>query len=144
MNRKTSYSTFNFIIEMDGLACAGFSECTGLGTTTDSLRRKEDGDNRPDGKRSGNAKFDWIALKRGISSDDGFIQWAYEAVHAGPTLKDIAIVINNEAGQRVGKWQIYRCWVTKITGPVLNQAEKATAFEALEMAHEGIEWMDLK
>ena len=144
MNKEASYSAFNFSIEIDGLACAGFSECTGLGTTTDSLRIKEDGNNRSVQKLAGIVKFNCITLRRGISGDDDFIEWVYGDAHSGPKRRDIVIVLNSESGQRVGKWQIYRCWVTKITGPRLNETEKTTAFEALEMAHEGIEWMDLK
>ena len=35
--RNDPYKVFNFIVEIDGIAAAGFTDCSGLSTTTDVI-----------------------------------------------------------------------------------------------------------
>lgn len=51
------YRAFNFLVEMDGLTAAGFSECSGLSTETDVIEYREGGDRGGVRKLPGLAKY---------------------------------------------------------------------------------------
>ena len=43
--RVDPYLSFNFLVELDGIAQASFRECSGLGSTTEVIENREGGDN---------------------------------------------------------------------------------------------------
>ena len=41
--RVDPYRNFNFLVEIDGITQAGFSDCTGIGASTDPIEYREGG-----------------------------------------------------------------------------------------------------
>ena len=66
-NRNDPYKSFNFLVEIDGVQSAGFTECTGLSTETDVIEYREGSDRGGVRKIPGLAKFTNIVLKRGLT-----------------------------------------------------------------------------
>ena len=44
-DRKDPYRNFNFVVEIDGITQAGFSDCSGFGASTDPIEYREGGKN---------------------------------------------------------------------------------------------------
>ena len=101
-------------------------------------------------KSPGRNKYDAITLKRGITYDPGFQNWANSVSHwSGLTGAEVAPVsyrktiyleIYNEAGQLLTSYQLSRCWACGYKGlPALGGDANAIAIEHLELACEGIQ-----
>ena len=43
--RVDPYRNFNFLVEIDGITQAGFSDCSGFGASTDPIEYREGGEN---------------------------------------------------------------------------------------------------
>lgn len=67
-SRNDPYRTFNFLVEIDGVTAAGFSECSGLSTETEVIEYREGSDRGGVRKLSGLTKYSNIVLKRGITA----------------------------------------------------------------------------
>ena len=65
-NRNDPFAAFNFILEIDEVAVAGFSECTGLNTETDLIEYRTGNEEPTDHKIPGKIKYGPITLKRGL------------------------------------------------------------------------------
>src|SRR5258705_5039966 len=90
--RNDPYKVFNFIVEIDGIAAAGFSECSGLSTATDIIEYREGNERGGARKLPGLTKFANIVLKRGLTRSLGPWNWRKTGVNcavgpkAGATL----------------------------------------------------------
>ena len=67
--RVDPYRNFNFLVELDGIAQAQarFTECTGLGSTTEVIEIREGGDNTTVRKLPGKTSYSDITLKYGVT-----------------------------------------------------------------------------
>jgi len=137
-------SNFRFSLELDQVQVAGFAECSGLQIETKVFEYKEGGNNAttlkfPEGSSCGN-----ITLKRGISNSNDLLEWQLD-VASGQFSKNkrssnpnVAIILMNEKGDAVKRWNLKRPFPVKWVGPDLKAAGNEIAIETLEIAHEGI------
>src|SRR2546425_10393551 len=121
--RVDPYKNFKFRVKWDGRYVAGVSSVSALRRTTEVVEHREGGDPSSMHKSPGRTTYDAITLERGITHDPEFEKWA-NLVHplsgdAAMDLrnfrKDIALLINNERGQTVKRYLLFRCWVSEYT-----------------------------
>ena len=62
-DRNDPYSGFNFLIEIDGVTVAGFSECSGLSTETDEIEYRNGSEDITVRKLPGLRKYTNLSLK---------------------------------------------------------------------------------
>lgn len=136
---------FRFKLELGNVEVAGFAECTGLNIETKVLEYKEGGNNAttlrfPEGSTFGN-----ITLKRGVTSSNELIDWQLDVVsgtfskNSRSSNPNIAIVLMDEKGTSVRRWNLIRAFPVKWVGPDLKGVGNEVAIETLELAHEGIQ-----
>jgi len=132
------YSSHRFLVEIDGIARGGFSECTGFDSTVEVTEYQEGGDGI---KRQIPARTTYsnIQLKWGMSDDRDLYDWHMKAVRGEVERKNGSIVLLNRKGEEVRRWNFERAWPTKWDGPDLNAGSNDLAIETLEIVHEGIE-----
>ena len=63
------FGSFNFVVEIEGITSAGFSECTGLDSESDVVEYREGSDDITVRKLPGLKKFSNVTLKRGVSTN---------------------------------------------------------------------------
>jgi phage tail-like protein len=130
------YKNFKFKIKCDGRYVAGITEVSLLNQTNEVVRSWVSGDLSGLSKLPGQSKFDAITLKRGITHDHEFQQWAsksrnYTSENEGShqdIREDIVIEMYNEAGQLTSAYKVFRCWVSEFQS---NQKSDALNNEAL-------------
>jgi phage tail-like protein len=130
------YRGFNFIVEIDGIAEAGFRECSGLDTSTDPVDYREGTDPNHVRKLTGLNKYTAISLKRGITDSDKLWKWRQTAIDGKTERKNVSIVLLNEAREEKWRWNLRNAWASKWTGPSLNATSNEVAIETLEITHE--------
>ena len=139
------FGNFRFKLELGDVEVAGFAECTGLNIETKVLEYKEGGNNATTLKFPEPSTFGNVTLKRGVTNSNELIEWQLDVV-AGTFSKNarknnpsIAIVLMNEKGEDVRRWNLVRAFPVKWVGPDLKASGSEVAIEALELAHEGIQ-----
>lgn len=133
------YSSFNFLVEIDGITRAAFHECSGLDSTIDVIEHREGGENTTLRKLPGLTKYSNIVLKRGITDDREIYDWHLRAVRGNVERKNGSIVLLDRQGTEKVRWNFIRAWPVKWTGPTFNAEGTDVAIEQLDLAHEGLE-----
>ena len=121
--RVDPFRNFNFLVELDGIAQASFTECSGLSTTTEVIENREGGDNVTVRKLPGKTSYSDISLKWGLTDSTELWDWRQQIVDGNIVRKNGSIVVFDLANStEVARWNFVRAWPTKYTGPSLNAA----------------------
>jgi phage tail-like protein len=141
-DRTDPYGQFNFLVEIDGVTVAGFSEVSGLTTDTNIIEYREGNDTFGTvQKLPGLMKYNNLVLKNGITADKARVLWNWrKKVIDGRTQRTTgAIILLDESRAPALRWNFREGWPSKWEGPALNAKTSEVAIETLEIAHEGLE-----
>ena len=141
-DRDDPYSAFNFLVVIDDVTKAGFSECTGLTTETDIVMYRTGAEDITMRKLPGLKKFTNIVLKRGYTKDKDLWTWRKAVLDGKPDRKSGSITLLDEARQSIMRWNFREGWPSKWEGPALNAKNNEVAIESMEIAVEGLELVD--
>jgi phage tail-like protein len=149
---------YRFVLELGFIQVAGFSECTGLSLETKIMEYREGGRNVGPLKFPEVGSIGNVTLKRGLipgANVDTLLNWHLDVMRGefnssnNPNLrkaspdedldKRCAIVIQDEAGQEVKRWNLVRAFPAKWTGPDMKAMTSDLAIESLELAYEALE-----
>lgn len=137
--RSDPYGSFNFIVEIDGVTRAGFTECAGLTSDTTVMEYREGTDpGASPRKLAGLRRFGNIVLKRGLSQDRGLWEWRKKALDGAVERRNGAIVLLDESRKPALRWEFSEGWPSRWEGPTLNARASEVAIESLEIVHEGL------
>ncbi len=134
------YRNYNFLVEIDGITQAGFSECSGFGAATDPIEYREGG--HPGNtvrKFPGTTKYNNITLKWGMTDSTELYDWYRDIIKGKVERKDGSIILQDTEGNEAIRWNFYNGWPTKWDGPGLDAKANDIAIQTLEIAHEGLE-----
>ena len=144
--REDPYGGFNFIVEIDsvnddGQAYQGsFMEVANLEAEVVAIDYRNGSEEMRLRKLPGLTKYKALTFKRGIIGDLRFWNWIRRAANGDQALRsDGRVILRNEAGDEVMRWNLHRCWPSKWTGPSLNAKNSEVALETLEMQIERLE-----
>lgn len=138
-DRKDPYAGFNFLIEIEEVTVAGFSECTGLSNETDVIEYRTGAEDITVRKLPGLKKFGNLTLKRGFTEVKELWEWRKKVLDGQTQRKSGSIVLLNEARQEALRWNFEQAWPRKLEGPALNAKTNEVAIETLEIVYEFLE-----
>ena len=139
MARKDPFRNFNFVVEIQGLRQAGFSECSGFGSTTEPTEIPEGGLNSVVHKLAGRTKQNNVTLKWGLTDSHELYDWYRDVVNGQIRRLHGSIVVLDLEGQEAARWDFTEAWPTKWDGPDFSARANEVAIETLEIAHRGLE-----
>jgi phage tail-like protein len=131
-NPRTFHKKFKFIVEIDGVASAGFQKCSELSVEVANVQYYEGGSLIPN-KSPGRLTFADVTLERGATSDrdlfDWFVQVADAAANAGLTepefKRNLDIVQQDRDGSTLRRWSLNGAWPVKfVAGDWDNEADE--------------------
>jgi phage tail-like protein len=137
--RNDPYKVFNFIVELDGIASAGFTECSGLSTTTEVIEYREGNDKAGIRKLPGLTKFSNIVLKRGFTRSSELWNWRKTVMNGTVDRRSGTITLLADDHTPLARFRFHNGWPAKWEGPALNAKSSEVAIETLEIAHEGLD-----
>jgi phage tail-like protein len=137
--RNDPFGQFNFLVEVDGVIQAGFSEASGLTTDTNVIEYREGNEITTTRKLPGLMKYNNIVLKRGWTKDKRLWEWRKKVIDGKTQRASGAIILLDEARNEALRWNFREGWPSKWEGPALNAKTSEVAIETLEIAHEGLE-----
>lgn len=139
MARDDPYKAFNFVIEIEGIAVAGFSEVSGLESETAVIEYRT-GDDKQNAVRKlpGLTKFSNIVLRRGITQNAELWDWRKTVEDGQVDRRNGSIIVLGDDRTPVLRWTFREGWICKWVGPTLNAKGNEVAIETIEIAHEGL------
>ncbi|HKD14305.1 MAG TPA: phage tail protein [Candidatus Angelobacter sp.] len=141
--RIDPFKTFNFRVEIEGVARADFSEVSGLGLEVAAIEYREGNDKLLTVRKlPGLVKYNNITLKRGITIDRSLWDWVKQTVQGNVRRANMLIVLLDDQGQDLMRWKVREAWPCKYEGPTLNAKGNEVAIESLEVCHEGFELVE--
>ena len=142
--RDEPYPGYNFLciiagISDDGEAVrAGCTEVSGLEVEVTPIEYRNGNEDITVRKIPGLKKFTNITLKRGMTGDPALWNWIRTAMKGQVLRAQGSIVMHDEQQLEVARWNFTRGWPCKFTGPGYNASNNETAFETIEICHEGL------
>ena len=138
-DRQDPFANFNFLVEIDGVTKAGFSEVSGLTIETEPIEYRNGDENITPRKLPALQKYGDITLKRGYTLDEDLYLWRKTVVDGRTERQSGSITLLNEARQPVIRWNFREAWPSKLEMPSFNGTGNEIAIESLVLCHEGLE-----
>ena len=139
--RNTPYGQFNFLVEIDGVEAAGFSEVSGLSIETEIIEYREGGMRENARiKLPGLTKYPNVTLKRGFAGSMALYEWARTAADGIDAARSVVITLLNDAHEPVLRARLRRARIAKFTMGPLNAKGSDVVIEELVLAHERLDF----
>jgi phage tail-like protein len=136
--RRDPFKSFSFLVEIDGVAAAGFRSVSGLGAEAEVIEYRELGGPQSI-KLPGRIRYPNVTLRRGLTTSRDLWDW-WETVRDGTLQRrTVVIALLDDAGQPVLRWRLREAWIAGIEFSELDAAKNEIAIETIEIAHEGLE-----
>ncbi|KAF5435368.1 virus tail tube protein gp19 [Candidatus Methanophagaceae archaeon] len=146
--RKDPYRAFRFLLEIDGIVQAGFSEVTIPDASNEPVEYREGNEPTTVRKLPGLRKYGNVTLKWGITdSMELYETWCKpendDNLKMDEVRKNVAIILMDEEGNPAARWEFVEAWPSKYDAPDLNATGTDVAIETLEIVHEGMKRVKL-
>ncbi len=132
------YTSFRFRVEIRGIIVGHFSEVSGLQIETELEPYEEGGVNDFVYQLPKRTKYQHITLKRGITDVDEMWKWYQDVVNGKFERKSGSIILLDSKGEDKWRWEFFKAFPVKWTGPEFRADGNTVAFESIELAHHGI------
>lgn len=134
-----------YLLEIDGIAKAGFSHCRLPASSTPVVEYREGNDPPTPRKLAGVTDYGPLVLEYGVTTDSVELsEWRHlvERGSVDEARRPIAVVLLDEEGAPGARWELRNAWPARYEGPRLDADRSAVAIETLEIVAEGFERVD--
>ena len=139
MARVDPYKNFRFLVEIDGIVQAGFSECSGFGSNVEVIEYREGGEAATVRKLPGKTTYPDITLKWGVTVSRELYDWHLTAVNGKVQRKNGSIILQDDAGGEKIRWNFFSAWPSKYDGPDFTAKGNDVAVDSLTVSCERVE-----
>ena len=137
--RVDPYKNFRFLVEIDGIVQAGFSEVSGFGSDIEVVEYREGGDPNRVRKLTGKVSYPDLTLKWGLTDSRDLYDWHHTAVNGEMVRKNGAVIQLDDVGEEVMRWNFYQAWPSKWNGPDFNATGNEVSIDELTVSCEWVE-----
>lgn len=141
-DRYGPYRNSRFLLEIDGIVQAGFSQCTIPENATEAIEYRE-GNDPPTVRKLWNLNtYGNLTLQWGTTPDSTeLFEWRKQ-VEQGDldgARRNIAVIALDEAGDPGARWEFANAWPRQYDAPDFDATGSEVAIESLEIVHERME-----
>ena len=129
---------YNFKVEIEGVTTGAFKAVDGLDSETEVIEY-QDGEDLVLRKRPGRTKYSNIVLKRGYVNNDELWKWRKQVIEGKVERKSGSIILLDDAGQEVMRYNFFEAWPCKCKGFSLDGRGSDVNVEEIERAVETME-----
>jgi len=133
------YKNFRFLVEIDGIVQAGFSECSGFGSEVEVIEYREGGEDATVHKLRGKTSYPDISLKWGLTDSRELYDWHLAAVNGAVERKNGSVILLDDMGQEKVRWNFFNAWPSKYEGPSFDAKGNDVAIDSLTVCSERVE-----
>lgn len=132
------YTTYRFFVEIQSITAAMFNQCSGLQTEVEVEEWREGGLNDVVHRLPVRVKpFSNLVLKRGIATLDLW-NWHYNVIQGTIKRHNLSIYLIGYDDMTKVQWDVIGALPIKWSGPDLKADAGETAFETIELIHQGL------
>ena len=134
-----------FSFELDGTNVAFFTACSGLSSEVDVIEQTQitlTGKKVTTKQPGPSREFSEVVLKRGFTKDRALNDWFDETVEAAVavTRKTGSIVILSREFKEIARFNLDRCFPSKLSVSDLNAGSGEAMVEELTIRHDELSW----
>ena len=137
--RNDPVGQYNFLVEIDGVARAAFTEASGLETSQEVMEYREGSEGNTVRKLPGLKTFSNVMLKRGWTKDFDLWNWRKTTLDGLTERRSFSVIVLDEAREEALRFNFKEGWICKWEGPQLNSTTNEVAIESIEICHEGLD-----
>jgi len=137
--RVDPYKNFRFLVEIEGIVQAGFSEVSGFGSDVEVVEYREGGDTPTVRKLPGKVSYPDLTLKWGITDSHELYDWHRAAVNGQVERKNGSILLLDDVGVEKVRWNFFDAWPSKWEGASFNATGNEVAIDSLTVSCERVE-----
>jgi phage tail-like protein len=137
--RVDPYKSLRFLLEIEGIVQAGFSEASGFGSDVEVVEYREGGDTQTVRKLPGKVSYPDLTLKWGITDSRELYDWHRAAVDGRVDRKNGSILLLDDLGQERVRWNFFDAWPSKWEGASFNATGNEVAIDSLTVSCERVE-----
>ena len=137
--RVDPYASFRFLVEIDGIVQAGFSECSGFGSSVEVIEYREGGDAATVRKLPGRVTYPDLTLRWGLTDSRELYDWHRDAINGQITRKNGSIIQLDDRGTETVRWNFMGAWPSKWDGPDFNAKGTDVSIDTLTVSCERVE-----
>jgi phage tail-like protein len=139
MARVDPYADFRYLVEIDGIVQAGFSDVSGFGSKVEVVEYREGGDASTVRKLPGKVTYPDVTFKWGVTNSRELLDWHLAAVQGHIERKNGSIVLLADDGQETLRWNFFQAWPSAWDGPALSAKGTDAAIYTLTVTCERLE-----
>lgn len=135
--RPEAHAAFRFVVTVDGMGGAIFTECTLPPLEVETHEQKEGGYNTGVHLLPGRVKAGRITLKHGVAESNEMLKWYAQVANGQPKAAEKKVTVkmyDSLLKTKVMELNFERAYPVKWTGPTFKASENAIAIETLELA----------
>ena len=133
------YKNFRFLVEIDGIVQAGFTDVSGFGSNVEVIEYREGGDTATVRKLPGKVSYPDITLKWGITDSRELYDWHRAAVNGAIERKNGSIILLDDTAQEKLRWNFFGAWPSKWDGADFSAKGNDVAIDTLTVSCERVE-----
>lgn len=128
---------FRFLVEIEGIAAAGFTRAKALSREVKHESHREGGVNEYEHKLFTQVAYPSLVLERGLALDQLW-NWALAVSNGEIERKTISVRLLDEQGGKGWTWHVDQAWPVKWSCADLDANASQVAMESVEFAHHGL------
>jgi len=127
---------FRFLVEIDGIQQAAFTECSGLGSEVQVIEYRSGNEPTATRKLPGRVSYPNIVLRWGVTKSRELYDWHLQVIQGNAQRKNGSVILLDETGQESVRWKFFSAWPSRWEGPTLNAMSNGVAIESLTLTCE--------
>jgi phage tail-like protein len=137
MARDDPLHGFRFLVEIDGIAAAGFMRVKGLAREVKYESLREGGVNDYEHKLFTQVSYNNLVLERGLAQDTLW-NWALAVSNGDIERKTITVALRDHDGDPKWTWHVDHAYPVKWSVSDLDASASQVTLESVEFVHHGL------
>ncbi len=134
------HAGFRFVVQVDNINTAAFTECTLPRLQVETEDIKEGGLNAYIHRLPVRVNAGTVTLKHGVTKSDELLNWYLQVLQGqikNATRNVTLIIFDSTRKVQIAQWAFNQAYPIRWGGPTLRTGDSAVAIEELELAHRG-------
>jgi len=135
------HAAFRFMVTVDGINYAAFTEFTLPSLQIETQEIKEGGQNAFSHKLPVRVTVGSATLRQGVSDNFDLLKWYMDMLHGDiqAATRQVTVVMFSTSQQPLMTWTFRNAYPVKWGGPTFKTDSNSVAIEELEFVHHGFE-----
>jgi phage tail-like protein len=140
MSDAEIFRSYHFLLDIQGVQAAYFSDVSGLRVSVETIEYREGGGAPAVRKLPGRVRYGDITLKWGLSQSTELWDWLMATTRGDFTRRDVSVILLQPDGQsEATRWTLFNTFPSDWRGSRLDAMSDTVAIETLSLAVERVE-----